>query len=110
MQEHHEFLLPSLAAGLFVDPDPSPVLANYGLDSLRVIEPTQPGQSIKGLAHRKKVATQQALERWLDEANIHNSSRDLRKPGVVKPKVLHVRHSRAQGYDVSLKGNSMMNK
>jgi acyl dehydratase len=110
MQEHHEFLLPSLAAGLFVDPDPSPVLANYGLDSLRVIEPTQPGQSIKGQAHRKKVATQQALERWLDEANIHNSSRDLRKPGVVKRKVLHVRHSRAQGYDVSLKGNSMMNK
>ena len=54
MQEHHEFLLPSLAAGLFVDPDPSPVLANYGLDSLRVIEPTQPGQSIKGQAHRKK--------------------------------------------------------
>ena len=28
----HGYLLLSFAAGLFVDPDPGPVLANYGLD------------------------------------------------------------------------------
>jgi oxepin-CoA hydrolase/3-oxo-5,6-dehydrosuberyl-CoA semialdehyde dehydrogenase len=43
----HGYLLLSFAAGLFVDPDPGPVLANYGLDSLRFIKPLQPGESIK---------------------------------------------------------------
>ena len=43
----HGYLLLSFAAGLFVDPDPGPVLANYGLDSLRFVKPLQPGESIK---------------------------------------------------------------
>ena len=43
----HGYLLLSFAAGLFVDPDPGPVLANYGLDSLRFIKPVQPGESVK---------------------------------------------------------------
>jgi oxepin-CoA hydrolase/3-oxo-5,6-dehydrosuberyl-CoA semialdehyde dehydrogenase len=43
----HGYLLLSFAAGLFVDPDPGPVLANYGLDSLRFTKPVQPGESIK---------------------------------------------------------------
>ena len=43
----HGYLLLSFAAGLFVDPDPGPVLANYGLDSLRFVKPVQPGESIK---------------------------------------------------------------
>lgn len=43
----HGYLLLSFAAGLFVDPDPGPVLANYGLDSLRFIKPVQPGERIK---------------------------------------------------------------
>ena len=43
----HGYLLLSFAAGLFVDPDPGPVLANYGLDSLRFIKPVQPGEAIK---------------------------------------------------------------
>ena len=43
----HGFLLLSFAAGLFVDPDPGPVLANYGLDSLRFVKPVQPGEAIK---------------------------------------------------------------
>jgi len=28
-------------------PDPGPVLANYGLDTLRFLKPPQPGESIK---------------------------------------------------------------
>lgn len=43
----HGYLLLSFAAGLFVDPDPGPVLANYGLDSLRFVKPVQPGEAIK---------------------------------------------------------------
>jgi oxepin-CoA hydrolase/3-oxo-5,6-dehydrosuberyl-CoA semialdehyde dehydrogenase len=43
----HGYLLLSFAAGLFVDPDPGPVLANYGLDSLRFLKPVQPGETIK---------------------------------------------------------------
>ena len=43
----HGYLLLSFAAGLFVDPDPGPVLANYGLDSLRFTKPIQPGETIK---------------------------------------------------------------
>jgi oxepin-CoA hydrolase/3-oxo-5,6-dehydrosuberyl-CoA semialdehyde dehydrogenase len=43
----HGYLILSFAAGLFVDPDPGPVLANYGLDSLRFVKPLQPGESIK---------------------------------------------------------------
>ncbi len=43
----HGYLLLSFAAGLFVDPDPGPVLANYGLDTLRFVKPVQPGEAIK---------------------------------------------------------------
>jgi oxepin-CoA hydrolase/3-oxo-5,6-dehydrosuberyl-CoA semialdehyde dehydrogenase len=42
----HGYLLLSFAAGLFVDPDPGPVLANYGLDTLRFTKPVSPGDSI----------------------------------------------------------------
>ena len=43
----HGYLLLSFAAGLFVDPPPGPVLANYGLDNLRFLKPVRPGDSIK---------------------------------------------------------------
>lgn len=42
----HGYLLLSFAAGLFVDPAPGPVLANYGLDSLRFMKPVSPGDAI----------------------------------------------------------------
>ncbi|MBY0564249.1 MAG: phenylacetic acid degradation bifunctional protein PaaZ [Hyphomonadaceae bacterium] len=43
----HGYLILAFAAGLFVDPDPGPVLANYGLDSLRFVKPVKPGDSIQ---------------------------------------------------------------
>ncbi|WP_299152811.1 phenylacetic acid degradation bifunctional protein PaaZ [uncultured Tateyamaria sp.] len=43
----HGYLLLSFAAGLFVHPDPGPVLANTGLDNLRFVKPVQAGDSIK---------------------------------------------------------------
>jgi oxepin-CoA hydrolase / 3-oxo-5,6-dehydrosuberyl-CoA semialdehyde dehydrogenase len=36
----------SLAAGLFVQPDYGPVLANYGIDNLRFVTPVKPGDEI----------------------------------------------------------------
>ncbi|MFA6031488.1 MAG: phenylacetic acid degradation bifunctional protein PaaZ [Myxococcota bacterium] len=43
----HGYLILSFAAGLFVDPAPGPVLANFGLEHLRFIKPVKPGESIK---------------------------------------------------------------
>jgi oxepin-CoA hydrolase/3-oxo-5,6-dehydrosuberyl-CoA semialdehyde dehydrogenase len=42
----HGYLILSLAAGLFVDPEPGPVLANYGIDSLRFLAPVYPGDEL----------------------------------------------------------------
>jgi oxepin-CoA hydrolase/3-oxo-5,6-dehydrosuberyl-CoA semialdehyde dehydrogenase len=42
----HGYLVVSLAAGLFVDPDPGPVLANFGVDSLRFLAPTKFGDEL----------------------------------------------------------------
>lgn len=39
----HGYLIVSFAAGLFVQPDPGPVLANYGVDNLRFLTPVNPG-------------------------------------------------------------------
>jgi oxepin-CoA hydrolase/3-oxo-5,6-dehydrosuberyl-CoA semialdehyde dehydrogenase len=43
----HGYFLVSAAAGLFVDPPFGPVLANYGIDSLRFLKPVKPGDRIK---------------------------------------------------------------
>lgn len=42
----HGYLLLSFAAGLFVEPDPGPVLANTGLMDLSFQKPVSPGDSI----------------------------------------------------------------
>ncbi|MEO3809981.1 phenylacetic acid degradation bifunctional protein PaaZ [Sphaerisporangium sp. B11E5] len=42
----HGYLVLSLAAGLFVDPEPGPVLANYGLENLRFRTPVYPGDEL----------------------------------------------------------------
>ncbi|TKW67717.1 MAG: phenylacetic acid degradation bifunctional protein PaaZ [Paracoccus denitrificans] len=43
----HGYLIASFAAGLFVDPDPGPVLANYGVDNLRFLTPVYFGDSLQ---------------------------------------------------------------
>jgi oxepin-CoA hydrolase/3-oxo-5,6-dehydrosuberyl-CoA semialdehyde dehydrogenase len=42
----HGYLVVSLAAGLFVDPDPGPVLANFGVDNLRFLTPVKADDTI----------------------------------------------------------------
>ncbi|MGQ0558085.1 MAG: phenylacetic acid degradation bifunctional protein PaaZ, partial [Sphingosinicella sp.] len=43
----HGYLILSFAAGLFVDPAPGPVLANYGLENLRFLTPLYPGDAMR---------------------------------------------------------------
>jgi oxepin-CoA hydrolase/3-oxo-5,6-dehydrosuberyl-CoA semialdehyde dehydrogenase len=43
----HGYFVLSAAAGLFVDPGEGPVLANYGLESLRFVKPVYPGDTIR---------------------------------------------------------------
>jgi oxepin-CoA hydrolase/3-oxo-5,6-dehydrosuberyl-CoA semialdehyde dehydrogenase len=43
----HGYLILAFAAGLFVEPDEGPVLANFGLEGLRFIKPVKPGDEIK---------------------------------------------------------------
>ncbi len=42
----HGYFVVSLAAGLFVAPEPGPVLANYGLANLRFTTPVYPGDAL----------------------------------------------------------------
>lgn len=43
----HGYFVISAAAGLFVDPAPGPVLANYGLENLRFVKPVYIGDTIR---------------------------------------------------------------
>ncbi len=43
----HGYLIVSFAAGLFVDPEFGPVLANYGVDELRFAKPLNHGDTMK---------------------------------------------------------------
>ncbi|MFB9164238.1 phenylacetic acid degradation bifunctional protein PaaZ [Arthrobacter psychrochitiniphilus] len=52
----HGYLLVSWAAGLFVEPAPGPVLANYGLENLRFLTPVAPGDSIRVTLTAKQIS------------------------------------------------------
>jgi oxepin-CoA hydrolase/3-oxo-5,6-dehydrosuberyl-CoA semialdehyde dehydrogenase len=51
----HGYLLVSWAAGLFVDPDPGPVLANYGLENLRFVTPVSPDDEVRVVLTAKQI-------------------------------------------------------
>ena len=51
----HGYLLLSWAAGLFVEPAPGPVMANYGLESLRFITPVAAGDAIRVTLTAKQI-------------------------------------------------------
>jgi oxepin-CoA hydrolase/3-oxo-5,6-dehydrosuberyl-CoA semialdehyde dehydrogenase len=64
----HGYLLVSWAAGLFVDPDPGPVLANYGLENLRFLTPVSPDDEIRVVLTAKQITPRETDEygevRW----------------------------------------------
>ncbi|MFP3466104.1 phenylacetic acid degradation bifunctional protein PaaZ [Leifsonia sp. SIMBA_070] len=75
----HGYLLVSWAAGLFVDPAPGPVLANYGLEDLRFLTPVVPGDSIRVALTAKQITPRETDDygevRW--DARILNQRDEL---------------------------------
>jgi oxepin-CoA hydrolase/3-oxo-5,6-dehydrosuberyl-CoA semialdehyde dehydrogenase len=51
----HGYLVVSLAAGLFVDPAPGPVLANFGVDNLRFLTPVKEDATIRVTLTAKQI-------------------------------------------------------
>ena len=64
----HGYLIVSFAAGLFVDPAPGPVLANYGVDNLRFLTPVKPGDTLRATLTAKEINPRASAEhgevRW----------------------------------------------
>jgi oxepin-CoA hydrolase/3-oxo-5,6-dehydrosuberyl-CoA semialdehyde dehydrogenase len=72
----HGYLILSFAAGLFVDPDPGPVLANYGLENLRFLTPVYPGDELTVTLTCKQIIPREDAEhgevRW--DADVTNQA------------------------------------
>jgi oxepin-CoA hydrolase/3-oxo-5,6-dehydrosuberyl-CoA semialdehyde dehydrogenase len=64
----HGYLVVSLAAGLFVDPAPGPVLANFGVDGLRFLTPVKADDSVTVTLTAKQITPRQSADygevRW----------------------------------------------
>ena len=58
----HGYFVLSAAAGLFVSPAPGPVLANYGLETLRFITPVAIGDTIQSRLTAKRKIDRQPRE------------------------------------------------
>ncbi|MBB1199390.1 phenylacetic acid degradation bifunctional protein PaaZ [Enterobacteriaceae bacterium 89] len=60
----HGYFVISAAAGLFVDDGVGPVIANYGMENLRFIEPVKPGDTIQVrlTCKRKTIKRQKTAE------------------------------------------------
>ncbi|WUI03451.1 phenylacetic acid degradation bifunctional protein PaaZ [Spirillospora sp. NBC_00431] len=64
----HGYLVVAFAAGLFVDPAPGPVLANYGLENLRFLTPVRPGDELSVTLTAKQITPRDGTDygevRW----------------------------------------------
>jgi oxepin-CoA hydrolase / 3-oxo-5,6-dehydrosuberyl-CoA semialdehyde dehydrogenase len=64
----HGYLVVSFAAGLFVAPEPGPVLANYGLENLRFLKPVRPGDRLTVTLTAKQITPRENADhgevRW----------------------------------------------
>ena len=64
----HGYLVVSFAAGLFVAPEPGPVLANYGLENLRFLTPVKPGDELTVTLTAKQITPRENADygevRW----------------------------------------------
>jgi oxepin-CoA hydrolase/3-oxo-5,6-dehydrosuberyl-CoA semialdehyde dehydrogenase len=75
----HGYLVLSFAAGLFVQPDPGPVLANYGIENLRFLTPVYPGDELTVTLTCKQITPREDAGhgevRWdTDVTNQHGAS------------------------------------
>lgn len=75
----HGYLLLSWAAGLFVSPEPGPVLANYGLEMARFVKPVAAGDSIRVTLTAKRITARETDEHgevcW--DAVLHNQDDEI---------------------------------
>jgi oxepin-CoA hydrolase/3-oxo-5,6-dehydrosuberyl-CoA semialdehyde dehydrogenase len=75
----HGYLLLSWAAGLFVSPEPGPVLANYGLETARFVQPVAAGDSIRVTLTAKRITARETDEHgevcW--DAVLHNQDDEI---------------------------------
>ncbi|MFL5616483.1 MAG: phenylacetic acid degradation bifunctional protein PaaZ [Gemmatimonadaceae bacterium] len=63
----HGYFVLSAAAGLFVDPAPGPVLANYGLENLRFVKPVYVGDTIHARLTCKQKTVKEDRERQIPQ-------------------------------------------
>jgi oxepin-CoA hydrolase / 3-oxo-5,6-dehydrosuberyl-CoA semialdehyde dehydrogenase len=75
----HGYLVLSFAAGLFVQPDPGPVLANYGIENLRFLTPVYPDDELTVTLTCKQIIPREDAGhgevRWdTDVTNQHGAS------------------------------------
>ncbi|WP_162654743.1 phenylacetic acid degradation bifunctional protein PaaZ [Lentilitoribacter sp. Alg239-R112] len=74
----HGYLLLSFAAGLFVEPNEGPVLANTGLDSLRFMKPVEAGDDIQvRLSVKKKTPRNDEYGEVRWHVTLTNQDKDL---------------------------------
>ncbi len=75
----HGYLVVSLAAGLFVEPNPGPVLANFGVDTLRFLTPVKADDSLTVTLTAKQLTPRQSADcgevRW--DAVVTNQNDDV---------------------------------
>ena len=67
----HGYFVLSAAAGLFVDPAPGPVLANYGLDNLRFVKPVYIGDTIHARLTVKQKTAKEDREEQIPQGVVH---------------------------------------
>jgi oxepin-CoA hydrolase/3-oxo-5,6-dehydrosuberyl-CoA semialdehyde dehydrogenase len=64
----HGYLVVSIAAGLFVEPNPGPVLANFGVDHLRFLTPVRADDTIEVALTVKQITPRNSADygevRW----------------------------------------------
>lgn len=74
----HGYLVVSFAAGLFVDPAPGPVLANFGVDHLRFLTPVKFGDELTITLTAKEISPRASAPygevRW--DADVTNAAGD----------------------------------
>ncbi|HEY2192687.1 MAG TPA: phenylacetic acid degradation bifunctional protein PaaZ [Actinomycetospora sp.] len=74
----HGYLVVSFAAGLFVDPAPGPVLANFGVDNLRFLTPVKFGDELTITLTAKQITPRDTADygevRW--DADVTNAAGD----------------------------------
>jgi oxepin-CoA hydrolase/3-oxo-5,6-dehydrosuberyl-CoA semialdehyde dehydrogenase len=67
----HGYFVLSAAAGLFVDPAPGPVLANYGLEGLRFVKPVYIGDTIQARLTCKQKTVKEDRDGQIPQGVVH---------------------------------------